>query len=99
MSTVVSRIDEQDQLREISAKLSQLQTGNPRDAQLLAAAIGREHRTTQQLWGGVMIEMIKAFAASYVAGNYDPRNQAICELCHRIVESAEVDLPDGLPYI
>ena len=66
----------------------------------LAAAMGREHRTEQQIFGGLVLALIKHWAQEQADGRYDARNEAICSVAHKIVARMADDWPDSaLPYI
>ena len=57
----------------------------------------RSHRTLQQSFGRLLLEIIKGFAEQYKEGRYDPRNEGICKLCHHL--AAEAEGRDYLPFI
>jgi len=66
----------------------------------LAWAMGREHRTEQQIFGGFVLALIAHWAQERAEGRYDARNEAICSVASKIVERMGDDWPDcGLPYI
>ena len=66
----------------------------------LAWAMGREHRTEQQVFGGFVLALITHWAEEQAEGRHDARNEAICSVAGKIVERMGDDWPDcGLPYI
>ena len=58
--------------------------------------VTREHRTLQQVFGGLLIRAINSFAEMYRAGQYDARNEALCQLCDKLDKQIEFK---RLPFI
>ena len=67
----------------------------------LALAMSREHRTEQQIFGSLVLPLISHWAEDHTARRYDMRNEAICRVSRKIVDSMGDAWPDNcfLPYI
>lgn len=89
--------EEQDTIRDIRSMIESIARLEPRQYELVRAAVQCLHRTHQQSFMRVVVDMIHAWANDERNKNFDDRNADTVKLARFISE--QIQDKDGLSYI